>query len=163
MASPSTSAAQEIAEHQATPAALHHVSLPVRDMKQSQRFFMNVLGGELVLDGPEFSEVRCGGMIIGLSPQSGGWTAPDAEFPHYAFLVDAEAFEPLKARLDAHGVPTHPIWTRNGYTALMYFRDPSGNLFELYCPRFNAPEKLVRRGENGFAPPIASLGYDWKG
>lgn len=165
MANPAATQAPTSTAREPVPAGFHHVSVPVKDLKQSQRFFIEVLGGELVLDGPTFSEVRCGGMIIGLSRQEGGWTAPDAEFPHYAFLVEAEDMWPMKARLEAHGVPTHPIWTRNGYTGLMYFRDPTGNLFELYCPRVkdeDAP-KMVRRGENGFAPPVGSLSYEWKG
>jgi len=165
MASPTATQAPSPDVKQPGPAALHHVSIPVKDMVQAQRFFINVLGAELYLDTPGFSEVKCGGMIIGLSPQSGGWTAPDAEFPHYAFRVEAEDLWGLKARMEEHGVVTHPIWTRNGYTGLMYFRDPSGNLFELYCPRVKDEDqaKLARRGENGFEPPIASLGYDWKG
>ena len=143
----------------------HHISIPVKDMQQSLRFFQEVLGAEPVFERDAFSEVRFGRMILGLSLQKGGWTAPDAEFPHYAFLVeDPDDLWPVKARLEAHGVPTHPIWTRNGHTGLMYFRDNTGNLFELYCPRVrdeDAP-KMARR-EDGFVPPVASLSYEWNG
>ena len=41
--------------------------------------------------------------------------------------------EPLKERLRELGVPSDDIWTPFRSEALMYFRDPSGNLFELYC------------------------------
>ncbi len=163
MANPTTTAGQHATDDQPVPAGFHHVSVPVKDIDQARRFYTQVLGGEVVLDTPAFKEVRCGGMIIGLSQKDGGWTAPDAEFPHYAFLMNADDFVPFKQRLEQHGVPTHPIWTRNGYTALMYFRDPSGNLFELYCPRFNEPDKLVQRDRDGFTPPIGSLSYEWQG
>ncbi len=159
----STTSQSEQSTSLTSPAGFNHMSLPVKDVKQSLRFFINVLGAEWVQEQEQFAEVRCGGMIIGLSKQSGGWTAPDAEFPHYGFLVDAEQMEPIKAQLDAAGVPTHPIWTRNGYTALMYFRDPSGNLFELYCPRFHETEKLVHKTRDNFTPPVASLSYEWQG
>jgi hypothetical protein len=115
---------------------------------------------------PAFTEVRVAGTIIGFSEQKGAWTAPDAEFPHYAFEVPPLEFEPLKARLDAAGVKTHPIWTRHGVEALMYFRDPSGNLFELNCIEgFPNAEALPHaQGWGGdFRPPVAHLSYDWKG
>jgi extradiol dioxygenase family protein len=149
------------------PAGFNHLSIPVKDVKQSMRFFMEVLGAEPIfeLEEQRFAEVRCGGMVIGLSQQGGGWTGHDAEFPHYGLLVDAGDMWPLKERLEAHGVPTHPIWTRNGSTGLMYFRDPSGNLFELYCPKVrdeDAP-KMIHQGSTGFKPPLASLNHDWKG
>jgi catechol 2,3-dioxygenase-like lactoylglutathione lyase family enzyme len=146
---------------------LNHVSLPVKDVEQSKQFFIQALGADLHQHRHEwFCEVKLGDMIIGLSKQPGGWTAPDAEFPHYGFLVAPEVMWALKERLEEHGVPTHPIWTRNGYTGLMYFRDPSGNLLELYCPRVrdeDAP-KMVHGGDLGdYRPPIGSLSHDWKG
>ena len=104
-------------------------------------------------------------MIVGLAQQPGGWTGHDAEFPHYGWLMKPEDLWPFKARLEAHGVPTHPIWTRNGTTGLMYFRDPSGNLFELYCPKVREEDeaKMIHQGKTGFLPPLAELNYEWKG
>lgn len=165
MASPTATQSQSGANSRAVPSSVHHVSVPVKDVQQSLRFFIDVLGAELFQDLGGFAEVTVNDMIIGFSKQSGGWTAPDAEFPHIAFRVEADNLWPLKARLEEAGVPTHPIWTRNGFTGLMYFRDPTGNLWELYCPRVrdeDAP-RMVRRGENGFAPPIDQLSYEWKG
>jgi hypothetical protein len=71
---------------------------------------------------------------------------------------------PLKERLEAHGIPTHPIWTRNGHTGLVYFRDPSGNLLELYCSRVNDEDapKMVHM-KCGFHPPLGSLSHNWGG
>lgn len=157
--------AKESATHEPLPARFHHISIPVKDMKQAIRFYTTVLGAEFLWEVEQFAEVKFADVILGISPQKGGWTAPDAEFPHYAFAVEAEDLWPLKERLEAHGVPTHPIWTRNGYTGLMYFRDPSGNLYELYCARVQKEDeaRMTRRGEDGFAPPIDKLSYDWKG
>ncbi len=147
-------------------ATLSHISIPVRDRAEATRFFVNVLGAEVTLQNPTFTEVRMAGTIFGLSEQRSGWTAPDAEYPHYAFEIAPEDFEPMKARLEAHGVRTHPIWTRHGVEALMYFRDPSGNLFEFFCTEgFKDADKLPHaKGWGGdFRPPIADLSYDWKG
>lgn len=148
------------------PARLSHISIPVRDRAEAVRFFVEVLGAEVTFVNPTFSEGCVAGTIFGFSEQKGGWTAPDAEYPHYAFEVEGEHMAPLKARLQAHGVKTHPIWTRHGIEALMYFRDPSGNLFEMYCTEgFKDADKLPHaKGWGGdFRPPIAELGYDWNG
>ena len=68
-----------------------------------------------------------------LAPQEGGVTPIDQEYPHYALTVTPEEFAGLKHRLDAYGIPTSSPWTRQGHgTALMYFRDPAGNQWELY-------------------------------
>ena len=165
MTNTTASEAKASATHEPVPTRVHHIAIPVKDIKQAVRFFTTVLGAEFLWDRGAFAEVKFADVIIGISAQEGGWTAPDAEFPHYAFAVEAEDLWPLKERLEAHGVPTHPIWTRNGYTGLMYFRDPTGNLYELYCARVKKEdeEKMTRRGNDGFAPPIDKLSYDWTG
>jgi catechol 2,3-dioxygenase-like lactoylglutathione lyase family enzyme len=158
--------AEEPAPQGLRGSRLSHISIPVRSRAEATDFFVNVLGAEISLQNPTFTEVTVAGTIIGLSEQKSGWTAPDAEYPHYAFEVPPEDFEPLKARLEAHGVKTHPIWTRHGVEALMYFRDPSGNLFEFFCTEgFRDADKLPHaKGWGGdFRPPIAELSYEWKG
>jgi len=55
-------------------AYLHHVSLPCRDLEESKRFYIEVLGGELYHDTPGFAEVVLAGMIVGMSEQAEGWT-----------------------------------------------------------------------------------------
>ena len=58
--------------------------------------------------------------------------------------------EAFKACLERAGVPTHAIWTRNRVEALMYFRAPSGNLFELYRKEGYAAEQIpVGKGADG--------------
>lgn len=118
-----------------TVSGFSHISLPVRDIAEAVRFWTTIFRAEPVRNNhpDRFAEVRAGGMVIGLSKAAAGWTAANAEFPHYAFFVQPDQIKPLKHRLESFGVPTHSIWTRNRKEALMYFRDPSGNLFELYC------------------------------
>jgi len=144
----------------------NHLSLPVRDLEEARRFYTKVLGGEVVVENPGFYEVRVGGVIFGLKEQEGGWTGRDAEFPHYAFTMAGENFYPFIEHLNANGVPTHKPWTRHGVEVLMYFRDPSGNLLELYCEGgVKDADKLPRLPKAGgdFALDLPSLNYDWKG
>jgi hypothetical protein len=69
----------------------------------------------------------------------------------------------MKKRLDSYDVPNYPY--RRDKTALMYFRDPSGNLLELYCDSgYAALESLPaapRRG--GPAIDFRGLNYRWNG
>jgi len=141
-----------------------HISLPCRDIQETIRFFTEVLGGELVYDLGGFAEVRIGGMLFGLSMQKSGWTGYSAEYPHYAFFIESEDFVPMKERLESYGVPTNQLWTRDGVKVLMYFRDPSGNLFEIYCQKgFKDAATLPRAGADGnYMFDFSSLNYDWK-
>ena len=146
-------------------AGFNHMTIPVRDMYEGKRFLTEVLGGDVVLELADHITVAVGGAQVGMAPMAGGWTAYDAEFPHYAFFVEPEDMVPLKERLESYGVPTHDIWTRNGIEALMYFRDPSGNLLELYCKSgFKDADKLPRGGAGGdYTIDFAALNYDrWK-
>ena len=146
---------------------LNHASIPVRNLKEAKRFYTEVLGGEVILESnPKFAEVCVGGAVFGLSEQEGGWTAPNAEFPHYAFTMTGEDFYAFIEHLKACGVRTHHPWTRHGVEALMYFRDPSGNLLELYCERgakdADKLPRLVKAGGN-LVIDFAALNYEWKG
>jgi hypothetical protein len=71
----------------------------------------------------------------------------------------------MKRWLEDHGVKTHDLWTRNGREGLMYFKDPSGNLFEIYCSRFDGASELQRGGARGgdSVVDLTSLNYEWHG
>ena len=145
-----------------------HLSVPVRDIEQSKRFFIEVMGGEPMTtsDPATFTEVRVAGAVVGLSTRGGLWTGRDAEYPHYAFYADADNFLPMIDWLKSHGVVTPGPWTRDGRKGLMYFRDPSGNLFEIYCGK-DLPQaaKFPRGAKQGgsYATDYAGLFYEWNG
>ena len=145
-----------------------HLSMPVRDIEQSKRFFIEVMGGEpMTTSDPEtFTEVRVAGAVVGLSTRGGAWTGRDAEFPHYAFHADADNFLPMIEWLKATGVVAPGPWTRDGKKGLMYFRDPSGNLFEIYCGKDLAAARTFPRGAKqggSYVTDYAGLFYDWQG
>jgi catechol 2,3-dioxygenase-like lactoylglutathione lyase family enzyme len=145
-----------------------HLSMPVRDIEQSKRFYIEVLGGEpMATSDPEtFTEVRVAGAVVGLSARGGAPTGRDAEYPHYAFYAGAEDFLPMIEWLKSHGVVTPGPWTRDGKKGLMYFRDPSGNLLEIYCSGdFPAAATFPRGIKQGgdYKTDYAALCYDWPG
>ena len=143
-------------------AFLHHLSLACRELEESKKFYIEVLGGELFHDTPGFAEVRVADMIVGMSEQASGWTGWDDEYPHYGFNVDGANFSLAEPWLDGCGVPSYG-WTRDYKTALRYFRDPSGNLLELYCDSgYDAIKQLALGPRQGGQPlPLGSLNYRW--
>jgi len=149
--------------------AFAHASLYCRDYEQAQRFFTKVIGGELIHDvndgSTRFGEVRVAGIIIGFTDRPGSVTVRNAEYPHYAFFIEPEDFLPMVAWLRHNGVTTSEPWTRDGIKGLLYFRDPSGNLFEMYCQRIKEAASFARGAKQGGSYKIdfADLNYEWKG
>lgn len=141
-------------------SGMSHVSLACRDLQESKIFYAQVMG--LVHEIPGFVEFQIKDIIIGLSEQDEGWTGPADEHPHYAFFIAPEDFLPMVAWLRQNGVTTSEPWTRDGVKGL-YFRDPTGNLLEMYCPRLNQAAAFVRGAKQGgsYAIDFAALNYDW--
>ena len=139
-----------------------HICVPARDLEHSQRFFTEVLGGQLLEAGATTVRVHFGNLDIILGLQERGATEPDREYPHYAFTLTPELFLPLKRRLEAYGIPTHEPWTRSGFThAIMYFRDPSGNQYEMYSDE-GVPGIKLRVGHRAggdYVVPFRQLVY----
>lgn len=141
---------------------LNHVSIYARDVEASTRFYADVLGGRVVNQGtPNFSEVEVAGTIVGLSDVRGEPQRPTNEFPHVAFEIESEHFLPMKKWLEDHGVKTHEPWTRHHVEGLMYFKDPSGNLIEIYCPQFAGAKALQKASTPLTVVELDSLNYDW--
>ncbi|HKT16158.1 MAG TPA: VOC family protein [Allosphingosinicella sp.] len=143
-----------------------HLSLPCRDMEEAIAFYGTVMGGELVLDTPLFSIFRICGVDIGVGSVGVSFMEGGAEYPHQAFFCGPDELIEWRDWLAGFGVPTSPIWTRVGIEALMFFRDPSGNVWELFCEEgFEGADALPRgpaRG-HGAAVDIDALRYDsWK-
>lgn len=145
-------------------SGFNHMTLPVRDLPEAKRFWTTIFGGSVTLDLAEHATVVVGGAEIGFAPQDGGWTGFDSENPHYTFLVEPDDLLPLRERLESYGVPTHDLCTRNEGDASMYFRDPSGNLWELYCERgYTGSARRVRAAGGDYVVDVKALNYDqWR-
>jgi catechol 2,3-dioxygenase-like lactoylglutathione lyase family enzyme len=141
------------------PTGFNHLTMPCRDLSQAKRFLVDVLGGVVTYNGASHVTASVGGADIGAAPQRGGWTGPDARYPHYTFLVAEPVLLAMKERLETVGVPTHAIATGNGRDALMYFRDPSGNLWKLLC-RSASPRVLASAGREADVD-VSALNYEW--
>jgi catechol 2,3-dioxygenase-like lactoylglutathione lyase family enzyme len=142
---------------------LAHVSLPCRDLAEGKRFYVGVLGGKIRVDTPTFAAITVAGAEIGIGNEGCTFIEPGAEYPHIAFYCSADTILQTKAWLTRCGIPSSNFWTRHGVEALMFFRDPSGNMIELFCTEgFKGADKLPKgppRG-HGTAVDIDALRYD---
>jgi catechol 2,3-dioxygenase-like lactoylglutathione lyase family enzyme len=143
---------------------LNHVAIGAKDLQTSKTFYADVLGGRVIGESAHFVLVQIAGTVIGLSDDRG--TAPfghsaDAEFPHIAFEVESDNFLPMKKWLEDHGVKTHQPWTRFQEEGLMYFKDPAGNLIEMYCPHFDGAREISNTRDVREIMDFAKLDYDW--
>jgi len=141
------------------PTQLDHLSLPAQDLPETARFWVHVLGatpGRSPSHMVEIAEID-----ISFSPTTGGWPAPDADFPRYAFSVAPEDLLPLKQQIESYGIPTSDVFTRDGSDAAIYFRDPAANLFELYCEEgFAGNKRHLTTAGGDYAVDISALVYE---
>ena len=117
-------------------AGVHHVSLNVDDAEKTGRFYIDVLGLE-VLPRPDLGFpgywLRSGNQEIHLI-QVRDHRTPGGE--HFAFRVD-DVDEACR-ELAAHGVKVSAPMQVPGAGRQAFFRDPAGNLVELNQPRAGA-------------------------
>jgi len=113
------------------PTQLDHLSLPARDLAETARFWVNVMGARLGRAPTHMVEIA--GIDISFSSVPDGWPVGGVDYPRYAFAVAPDDLLPSKGRLESYGIPTSEVCTRDGRGACVDFCDPAGNLFELCC------------------------------
>lgn len=143
--------------------SFHHVSIPCRDLEEGIRFYTQVLGGKLRIKEGKFASIRVSNCDLGIGADGCSYIERGAEYPHFAFHIGGEEIVQMKEWLARCGVPTTQLWTRGGVEALLFFRDPSGNLVELYCEKGCEGAKDMPRGPargHGVTIDVDELYYD---
>ena len=143
---------------------LDHVSVPCRDLEEGIRFYRDVLGGEQIVSSVvAFAFFEIAGARIGIGSVGCTFLNESTEYPHMAFNVGPEELVQMKDWLTACGIPTSNLWTRQGVEALMFFRDPSDNVIELFCTEGYEGAADLPRGPargHGTTVDIDALSYD---
>jgi catechol 2,3-dioxygenase-like lactoylglutathione lyase family enzyme len=125
---------------------INHVSIPCRDLDESERFYREAFGLERI-PSPDFRRpvrwLQLGGHQLHLME------TPEAHpFPGQHFGFDVDDFEGVFVRLRELGAldresHTVPIWELPDGSVQMYARDPAGNLIEINWPDVSTLDRDV--------------------
>ena len=125
---------------------LNHVSIPCRDLDESERFYREAFGLERV-PAPDFRRpvrwLRLGEHQVHLMQ-----TPEDEPLPGQHFGFDVDDFEAAYLKLRELGAiddetHPHPIWELPDGSVQMYARDPAGNLIEIDWPDVTTLDRSV--------------------
>jgi catechol 2,3-dioxygenase-like lactoylglutathione lyase family enzyme len=125
---------------------LLETALYVDDLTRARAFYVDVLGGAVMLDTPRLLALSVAGQSVLLLfqrgatleplPTPGGVVPPHggSGAQHVAFAIDAEQLERWARHLEASGVAieSRVRWPRGGES--LYVRDPDGHSVELVTP-----------------------------
>jgi catechol 2,3-dioxygenase len=142
------------------PKKVGHVVLKVRDLARAEQFYTEVLGFEVVmrLTRPRGVFFTLGAQhhdlaVLEVPAEAEPVTDSQVGLHHVALQVGSLAeLKECYRTLQAHHVPIRRT-VDHGITKSIYFADPEGNGFELYCDVGEEGLARIRRGEAAaFAP-----------
>jgi catechol 2,3-dioxygenase len=142
------------------PRKVGHVVLKVHDLKRAEQFYTEVLGFEVVtrLKRPRgvfftLGEQHHDLAVLEMPPEADAVKENQLGLHHVALQVGSFAeLQECYRTLKTHNV-TITGTIDHGITKSIYFVDPDGNGFELYCDEGeNGLERLRRGDAAAFAP-----------
>jgi catechol 2,3-dioxygenase-like lactoylglutathione lyase family enzyme len=127
-------------------ARVLETALYVDDMARARRFYVDILGGAILLDTPRLLALSIATPSILLLFQRGATTTPlptpggvvpphgGTGIQHVAFAIDAEHLDAWRTHLVDSGVPieSEVRWEKGGVS--LYVRDPDGHSIEFVTP-----------------------------
>jgi len=125
---------------------INHVSIPCRDLDESERFYREAFGLERIA-APDFRRpvrwLKLGEHQVHLME-----TPEDEPLPGQHFGFDVDDFEAAYLKLRELGAiddetHTHPIWELPDGSVQMYARDPAGNMIEIDWPDVATLDRAV--------------------
>jgi catechol-2,3-dioxygenase len=131
-------------------AGICELTLEVRELEPAERFYTQLLGLAVLSRDEDRVWLACGSRS-----RLGLWLPGRREFGdeggshvHFALAAEPGALAPLAGRLREHGVEVEGPVEHPGGDRSIYFRDPAGNVVELW--------DFLQRGE-GRAEGIEAL------
>src|SRR6266540_5084768 len=144
---------------------LSHIGLKTTDVDRAERFYRDLLGGEVVRrrDQPDR---RVWIMVRGVRLEIAeveAWPAMTEEqrraTPAISFLSSREETDAIAQGLRDAGVPHRgPVLKATGSAVGVYFGDPDGNSLSLSCPEGYPPDGL----ERNVASSWAAAPFEWR-
>ena len=122
----------------ATIRHLDHTILLCTDLEKTRAFYTDTMGFEIYRDLPNWIELKIGTSLLTLRPHGRDYDGPTISINsakvQLAFRVPPDEVAPAEAALRQAGVTildstTDQAW---GYRTL-FFKDPEGNVLEIYA------------------------------
>ncbi len=122
---------------------LFHLAFPVKDLEESRKFYVEILGCQEGRSSAEWIDFDLFGhqIVAHLAPDAAGVRhrnevdADHVPIPHFGIVLEMENFKAFAQRLQIKGVefiiePKIRFAGETGEQATMFFLDPSGNALE---------------------------------
>ncbi len=122
---------------------LFHLAFPVKDLEESRKFYVEILGCQEGRSSAEWIDFDLFGhqIVAHLAPDAVGVRhrnevdADHVPIPHFGIVLEMENFKAFAQRLQIKGVefiiePKIRFAGETGEQATMFFLDPSGNALE---------------------------------
>jgi catechol 2,3-dioxygenase-like lactoylglutathione lyase family enzyme len=121
---------------------VNQVTLAVRDLAESMRFYGEVLGLRLVARWPRGAYFAAGDLWLALQLDPMARSGPLPEYTHVALTVEPSDFDGLADRIRTAGAT---IWQDNrSEGASLYFLDPTGHKLEIHASDLAARLRSAR-------------------
>lgn len=145
---------------------LSHIGLKSTDLDRTERFYTEVLAGEVFRRRDEPDRriwLTVGGVRLEIAEMEAWRPLDDAQrlaLPGVSFLVAADEVDALTRKINDAGVPHRgPVLKATSYAVGVYFGDPDGNPLSLSCPEGYPADGL----ERNIAGSWAAVPYEWPG
>ncbi len=108
-----------------------NVWLPVQDMERAVGFYRDVIGLDVEMQSPEWTELDAGGLSIGLNAREGAGAQADGGA---VVTFRADDIEAEVARLQGRGAVFSGGVSSYDWGSVAPFKDSEGNDLQLYMP-----------------------------
>ena len=112
-------------------SGLNHITLSVRNIDRSFRFYVDTLGAKPLARWSKGAYLLAGDAWLSLTLDERTRASPLPEYSHIAFSVSGSQFDAAAARIRASGAA---IWQDNRSEGpSLYFLDPDGYKLEIHA------------------------------
>ena len=122
---------------------INHITLSVRQLARSYRFYVDVLGCKPVARWPKGAYLTAGTLWVALHVDKQTRGGPLPEYTHFAFRVPARQIDKLAARIRASGAKVFQKNKSEGKS--LYFLDPDGHKLEIHTGDLKSRIKSAKK------------------